>query len=119
QRMYCFNTGENGHQAKGITIKIELSTIQAWPIRNARTYEPSFKAGITEFTFGRENWFVIIVTWIEAASQCVDDGMPVLQNEVPAIHIDGNTLCLNVGDGLGAVLRPKNHMIGVETGKSV
>src|SRR6516164_4915876 len=114
-----FDTWENGHQAKSITVEIKLSTIKARPKGDTRSHKPSLKAGIVKTTFGIKNRFTIVVTGIEAASQRVNDGVSVLLNEVPNVHVDWDALCLDAGNGLGAVLRPEDHTIGIDAGKPV
>src|SRR5262245_41460585 len=58
QRMDGFDARENGHQAKSITVEIELPTIEVRPKGNARAHKPCFKAGIAKTTFSIKNWFV-------------------------------------------------------------
>src|SRR5215470_141078 len=102
--MDCFNAWKDGHQAKSITVEIQLPTTEAWPKGNARSHKPCFKAGIAKTTFSIKNRIIIIVTWIEAMSQCVDNGVSVLLDEVPNVHVNWNALCLDTGNGFAAVL---------------
>src|SRR6516162_10481829 len=77
------------------------------------------RTGIAKTTFSIKNWLIVIIAWIKAASQRVNDGEPILLNEFPNVHVDWNAFRLNTGDGFGAVLRPEDHTIGIDAGKPV
>src|SRR6516165_1414675 len=117
--MDTFDAWKDGHQAKSIAVEIELSAIEARPKGNTRAHKPCLKAGIATATLSVKNWFVIIVTWIEATSQGIDDGVPVFLNEVPNVHVDWNAFRLNAGDGFGTVFRPKDHTACIDAEKPV